>query len=145
MRKLIKELVNKNIGRPATYADLLSKITNRNYVEKKGNVYHATDLGKKVTDILNKFFTFMDYNYTADLESKLDLIENGKVDKVEMLSNFYKKFSDEIYKSYSENIKQSHKCKKCKHFMVERQGKFGKFYSCVNVSCRNVENINNAS
>lgn len=143
--KLIKELVNKNIGRPATYADLLSKITVRNYVEKKGNVYHATDLGKKITDILNKFFTFMDYNYTADLESKLDLIETGKINKVEMLSDFYKVFSQEVYKSYENNIKQSHKCKKCDHFMVERQGKYGKFFSCVNISCKNIENLNNLS
>lgn len=139
--KLIKELVNKNIGRPATYADLLSKITSRNYVEKKGNVYHATDLGKKITDILINFFTFMDYNYTANLESKLDLIENGKEDKLEMLKKFYKTFSEEMRKAYGNYITTQHTCKKCNNFMIEKNGKYGKFYACVSSGCKYIENI----
>lgn len=98
--KLIKELVNKNIGRPATYAELLSKITARNYVEKKGNVFHATDLGKKITDVLKQYFTFMDYNYTAKMEQQLDEIESGKVDHVDMLKKFYPDFKKEINKAY---------------------------------------------
>lgn len=137
--KLIKELVNKNIGRPATYADLLSKITSRNYVEKKGNVYHATELGKKITDILNNFFTFMDYDYTANLESKLDLIESGKINKIEMLQEFYKVFSKELYKAYSKYTQDNKSCSKCNNFMVLREGKYGKYYSCVNMSCKNIE------
>ena len=139
--KLIKELVNKNIGRPATYADLLSKITSRNYVEKKGNVYHATELGKKITDILTQFFTFMDYNYTADLESKLDLIENGKEDKLEMLKKFYQVFAQEMHNAYAAYVKDRHLCKKCNHFMMERNGKYGKFYACVATGCKYIENI----
>jgi DNA topoisomerase-1 len=139
--KLIKELVNKNIGRPATYADLLSKITSRNYVEKKGNVYHATELGKKITDILSQFFTFMDYNYTADMETQLDLIESGKVNKIDMLSIFYKTFTDEIRKAYSNYITDKHLCKKCNNYMIQKNGKYGKFYACVSVSCKYLENI----
>lgn len=98
--KLIKELVNRNIGRPATYAELLSKITARNYVEKKGNVFHATDLGKKITDVLTQYFTFMDYNYTAKMEQQLDEIEGGKVNHIDMLKKFYPEFKKEIDKAY---------------------------------------------
>src|SRR5574338_579990 len=100
--KLIKELVTKNIGRPATYAELLSKITSRNYVEKKGNVFHATDLGKKITDELNKYFTFMDYDYTAKMEQQLDEIEGGKVNHIDMLKKFYPEFKKELDKAYLE-------------------------------------------
>ncbi|NDB86385.1 MAG: type I DNA topoisomerase, partial [Alphaproteobacteria bacterium] len=76
---LIKELVSKGIGRPSTYAELLSKVTGRNYVQKDGNMYYATDLGKEVTGLLNDFFSFMDYHYTSELEQKLDDIAAGKV------------------------------------------------------------------
>ena len=140
--KLIKELVTKNIGRPATYAELLSKITARNYVEKKGNVYHATDLGKRVTDVLNKYFTFMDYDYTADLEEKLDLIASGKLEKLQMIKEFYFPFNAEINKAYSGEDevggKKSFMCNKCNNHMSERNGKFGKFYACINPSCKNL-------
>lgn len=98
--KLIKQLEDKNIGRPATYAELLSKITLRNYVEKKGNVFHPTDLGKKIVDVLSDHFTFMDYNYSADMEKKLDHIEHGKIDKLSMLNNFYSPYKEELSKAH---------------------------------------------
>lgn len=128
--KLIKELVNKNIGRPATYADLLSKITARNYVEKKGNVYHATDLGKKITNTLVQFFTFMDYNYTAKLEQQLDDIESGKINHIDMLKNFYPKYKKELDDAY---INHGGKlCDKCSSPMVSRVAKNtgNKFLAC---------------
>ena len=128
--KLIKELVAKNIGRPATYADLLSKITSRNYVEKKGNVFHATDLGKKIVDVLVKYFTFMDYSYTANMEKQLDEIESGKVDKLTMLKTFYPPFKKELADAY---LGQGGTiCKKCGSPMrtvtVKKTGK--KFMAC---------------
>lgn len=128
--KLIKELVNKNIGRPATYADLLSKITARNYVEKKGNVYHATDLGKKITDVLNKYFTFMDYDYTAKMEQQLDEVEGGKVNHIEMLKKFYPEYKKELdvaYVEYGGTL-----CDKCGSPMSTRTVKAtgDKFLSC---------------
>lgn len=98
--KLIKQLEDRSIGRPATYAELLSKITLRNYVEKRGNVFHPTDLGKKVVDVLTDHFTFMDYDYTALLEKKLDLIENSTLDKVHMLNDFYSAYKDELAKGH---------------------------------------------
>lgn len=127
--KLIKELVTKEIGRPATYADLLSKITSRNYVEKKGNVYHATDLGKKITDELTRYFTFMDYNYTAKMEQQLDEIESGKVNHVDMLKKFFPEFKQELGKAYLGH--GASLCEKCGSPMSVRSAKNGsKFMGC---------------
>lgn len=138
--KLIKELVNKNIGRPATYAELLSKITARNYVEKKGNVYHATDLGKKITDVLSKHFTFMDYNYTAKMEEQLDEIESGKVDHINMLKKFYPPYKEELDKAYTEC--GAVLCDKCGSAMATRTAKVSgeKFLACsAYPKCKNTK------
>lgn len=140
--KLIKELDAKNIGRPATYAELLNKLTVRNYVEKKGNVFHATDLGKKITDILTQFFTFMDYDYTAKMEQQLDEIEGGKVNHVDMLKKFFPKFKlelDKAYLGYGGSL-----CDKCGAPMATRVAKASgeKFLSCSAFpKCRNSKPI----
>lgn len=127
--KLIKELDARNIGRPATYAELLSKITLRNYVEKRGSVFHATDLGKKITDELLQFFTFMDYDYTAKMEKQLDEIEGGKVNHVDMLKKFYPDFKKEIDKAYLQH--GATMCPKCGSPMSVRTTKGGdKFLGC---------------
>jgi DNA topoisomerase I len=128
--KLIKELVNKNIGRPATYAELLSKICTRNYVEKHGQVFHATDLGKKINDILVKYFTFMDYDYTAKMENQLDQVENKKVDHIDMLKKFYPGFKNELDKAYLGH--GGHLCDKCGSPMSTRTAKKdgSKFLAC---------------
>lgn len=138
--KLIKELVNKNIGRPATYADLLSKITARNYVEKKGSVFHATDLGKKITDVLTQFFTFMDYNYTAKMENQLDEIESGKVNHVDMLKKFYPSYKVELDKAYVNH--GGTLCDKCNSPMATRTVKASgdKFLACsAYPKCKNTK------
>ncbi len=144
--KLIKELVNKNIGRPATYADLLSKITTRNYVEKRGNVYHATDLGKKITDELSKYFTFMNYNYTSDLEKKLDEIESGKIDHINMLKAFFPEFKKELDDAYVKH--GGTLCEKCSGQMIIRIAKSTgeKFLGCNSYpSCLFTKQINRAA
>ena len=130
--KLIKELDAKGIGRPATYAQLLGKITSRNYVEKINNIYHPTELGKKITEILVKQFTFLDYNYTKDMEKKLDLIANGKLDYVEMLKAFYDPFKIELDKAYLDN--GGTLCEKCGSPMSIRTSKRTneKFQGCNN-------------
>jgi DNA topoisomerase-1 len=138
--KLIKELVNRNIGRPATFADLLSKITSRAYVEKKGNVYHATDLGKKITDELTQFFTFMDYDYTAKMEHQLDEIESGKVDHIDMLKKFYPGFKKELDKAYMNH--GGIMCDLCGSPMATRTTKSdgSKFLACsAYPKCRNTK------
>jgi DNA topoisomerase I len=138
--KLIKELVNKNIGRPATYAELLSKICSRNYVEKRGNVFHATDLGKKITDVLTQYFSFMDYNYTAKMELQLDEIESGKVNHITMLEKFYPEFKDQLDKAY---LNQGGTlCDKCGSPMATRSTKTGKFLACSSYpKCYNTKNL----
>ena len=140
--KLIKELVNKKIGRPATYADLLSKITARNYVEKKGSVFHATDLGKKITDVLVQFFTFMDYNYTAKMEQQLDEVEAGKINHKDMLKKFYPGFKIEIDKAYMKH--GGTLCEKCGSPMSMRTVKEtgNKFLACsAYPKCKHTQNI----
>jgi len=139
---LIKTLVAKSIGRPATFADILSKICNRNYVEKHGNVYHATDLGKTITDSLAEFFTFMNYDYTSEMEDKLDSIEQGKIESTDMLGAFYNPFKKELDKAYIS--KGSAPCEKCESPMIVRQTKVGgnKFLGCSNYpNCRNTKQI----
>lgn len=136
---LIEELKKKNIGRPATYADILSKITHRDYVVKNGNVYRPTDLGKKITNVLTKFFPFMDYSYTADLEKQLDEIAEDKVKYIDMLSGFYSPFAKQLndaYMSYGSQI-----CNKCKSPMTIRNGKNGKFWGCTQYpNCNGIQN-----
>jgi len=140
--KLIKELDAKNIGRPATYAELLSKITARNYVENKNNVFHATDLGKKITDILKEYFTFMDYDYTAKMEKQLDDIEHKKVDHIDMLKKFFPEFKNELnraYLGYGGSL-----CDKCGSPMSTRKNKKdnSQFLSCTNwPKCNNTQSL----
>lgn len=144
--KLIKELVNKNIGRPATYADLLGKITTRNYVEKKGNVYHATDLGKRITDELLQHFTFMDYNYTAKLEQQLDEIEGGKVDHIDMLKKFYPEYKQQLNRAYTQH--GALLCDQCGSPMAVRTAKLNgsTFFACTAFpKCRNTKPIKNVA
>lgn len=140
LEKLLKELENRNIGRPATYAELVTKITARNYVEQKGNVFHATDLGKTITDELLKFFTFMDYDYTAKMEQQLDEIENGKVNHVDMLKKFYPGFQQELNKAYVGH--NAMMCPKCGSPMSQRTTKTGKFWGCSGYpKCKHTVNI----
>ena len=140
--KLIKELVIKNIGRPATYAELLSRITLRNYVEKRGQVFHATDLGKTITDELVKYFTFMDYNYTAKMEQQLDEIEQGKVQHIDMLKKFYPGYKDELNRAYIGH--GTEECDLCGSPMVARKAKSdgSSFLACTTFpKCRNTKPI----
>jgi DNA topoisomerase I len=128
--KLLKELEQRAIGRPATYADLLSKIATRNYVEKRGNVFHATDLGKKITDVLKKYFTFMDYEYTSKMEQQLDDIEHKKINHIDMLNKFYPGFKNELDKAYQGQ--GSELCPKCNCALVKRTVKRdgSQFWGC---------------
>lgn len=140
--KLVEELDRRGIGRPATYADLLTRITGRNYVEKKGNVYHATDLGKKITDELLKYFTFMDYDYTAKLEKELDEIESGKVDHIAMLKKFYPEYKQQLNQAYTQH--GSTLCDQCGSPMTVRTAKNdgSQFLACTAFpKCRNTKPV----
>jgi DNA topoisomerase-1 len=129
--KLIKELENKQIGRPSTYSELISKITARQYVERQGNVFHATELGKQITDVLVKHFEFLDFDYTAAMESKLDLIAEGQQNYVQMLTEFFTVFQQELnqaYVAYGAEL-----CDKCKSPMILKTTRDGKnsFLGCL--------------
>ena len=139
---LLKMLEDKKIGRPSTYADLVAKIATRNYVEMSGNVFHPTALGIKINDILNKYFSFMDYKYTAKMEEQLDIVANGKLSHKDMLKDFYSSFKDEINKAYLDQ--GSTLCEKCNSAMVVRTAKVSgdKFLSCsAYPACKNTKSL----
>ncbi len=141
---LLNELEKRQIGRPATYAEILKKIANRKYVEKKGNTYYATPLGKQVTELLVRHFPFMDYQYTADMEKQLDEIAAGRADNVEVLKKFYNDFTTQLNNAYNE-CGGVVICEKCNGQMVERINKKdnSKFLGCRNwPNCRNSKSIN---
>jgi len=135
---ILKELEDRQIGRPATYAEIIKKISNRHYVEKTGSTYRPTDLGKKITGILVNNFSFLGFDFTANLEILLDKIASGEVSRDIILKDFFTIFNSELMKVYKENMK--FQCRKCGNPMFDSNGKFGKFYSCVNPICKNTEN-----
>lgn len=139
---LIKELEKRHIGRSSTYAEILKTIIMRKYVEKKGNIYYPTDLGNKVIELLNKYFTFMDYNFTTLLEQKLELIEHGKENNIDILKTFYGDFKTEIEKAYIGCGKQI--CDKCGSPIVKKKGKNDQFFFACSAypSCKNIINSN---
>jgi len=107
-----KELVDLGIGRPATLAEISNRIENRHYVEKNSNdVYVPTDLGKKVSTKLTKFFKFVDAHYTANMETDLDQIAEGKLDNKKVLHKFWDELEHQLGDAYKElNIPMCPKC-----------------------------------
>lgn len=147
---IVKEMEDKGIGRPATYAATILTILNRNYIEKEGKFLVPTDLGVQVTDFLEKYFTdLMNIEFTADMEKNLDEVEFGKMNWRQLVDDFYWDFEKKLMEAYktSENVKlepnkSGIKCDKCGGEMVYREGKFGKFLACSNFPvCKNTMNI----
>lgn len=137
---LVSELDKRNIGRPATYAELLTKLCAKNYVEKKGNVFHTTELGTKITKVLKSYFEFMDYDYTARIEKQLDEIASGKITSLDVLNDFYGKYKVQLDEAYVKNGAQM--CDKCGKPMVVRSSQTGKFYGCSGFpKCRNIKQL----
>ena len=136
---LIKELEKKGIGRPSTYAPILSTIQDRYYVEKEEKKLKPTAIGETVTQFLIQHFDkIMDYDFTAKMEDDLDQIALGKLKSTELLKNFYLPFDiklTEVTKT-AERAKiatetTGEKCPDCKEGdIVIRLGRFGKFLSC---------------
>ena len=136
---LVKKLEAEGIGRPSTYAQIIQVIQNRKYSEKIKNRFHATDLGKVVTDkLVDAFPDILQVGYTRDMEQKLDDIADKHADWVQMLRDFYHPFKDDLEKAYSdmghakaETEPAPHKCPKCGSGTVYRFGKNGRFLSCA--------------
>ena len=94
---LVKKMEELGIGRPSTYASIISVLSTRNYVEQVNKRFHPTDRGKLISAFLEKLFSkYVDYNFTADLENQLDEITSGKIEWVEVLNNFWKDFYKNI-------------------------------------------------
>lgn len=138
---LLKELEGKGIGRPSTYAEIIKKISARNYVERKGHSYYITETGKKINDFLVKNFNFLDYKYTSMMEKQLDDIASGKLDRTEMLKEFFEKFQKELNKIYLEVGGKV--CEKCKGPMILKMKNESKFHACTNFPfCKNIQQVN---
>jgi DNA topoisomerase-1 len=145
---LVKALEEKGIGRPSTYAPILQNIQDRKYVELKEKKLFPTDIGMVVTELLVKNFPeIFDIDFTAQLENKLDDIENKKLKWKTILSEFYTKFSDTLEKAYknmqyiSQIIEESpFSCDKCGSKMIIKWGKNGRFLACSNYPhCKNIK------
>ncbi len=135
---LIKELEEKGIGRPSTYAAILSTIQDRKYVERVENRFIPTDLGNIVTELLvENFKDIVDVAFTATMEDQLDQIEEGNADWVKTLSNFYTPFEGTL-KNAAEKMRDVKReetpteldCPKCGKKLVIKWGRNGKFIAC---------------
>lgn len=136
---LVKELEKRGIGRPSTYASIISTIIKRGYVEKENKSLKPTDTGEVVDDFLEKNFgDYISDTYTAQLEDELDEVAKGKLTYVKLLTDFYKPFEKDI-KSKKDIEKISNlgdapdniKCPDCGGPMIIKLGRGGKFYSCA--------------
>jgi DNA topoisomerase I len=136
---LVKALEEKGIGRPSTYASILSVIQNREYVEKHQGRFYPAELGMVTSDLLVKNFSdIFDVAYTARMEEELDEIEEGKLSWTEALDDFYKKFRKDLRVAEremadlkGEGIPTDVKCEKCGKPMVIRLGRNGQFLACT--------------
>ncbi len=138
-KTLVKDLEKRGIGRPSTYAAIISKITDRNYVLKKGEMFVPTDIGKQVIDALVAHFNFIEYQYTAEMEDKLDLISTGKLKYLNMMQEFYTSFALQLKQAYSAHHKDyGFQCESCQDKMTLRHGRFGYYMACNNYpACKN--------
>jgi DNA topoisomerase-1 len=143
---LIKALEENGIGRPSTYAPILSTIQERDYVKKEKGYFSPMELGIIVTDLLEDFFPeIVNTGFTAEIEERLDDIARGKLEWVPTLQEFYDPFALKVEKAAAEmpRVKPADQptdevCDKCGSQMVIKQGRFGKFLSCSDYpKCKN--------
>ncbi|MCL1925170.1 MAG: type I DNA topoisomerase [Defluviitaleaceae bacterium] len=135
---LVKLLEERGIGRPSTYASIITTLTARNYITKEDKVFYPTELGEIVNNILKENFSeIVDVEFTSRMESSLDMVEDGDLAWKEVLRGFYPSFSDLVEKA-EENIGEIELteeisdvlCDKCGKNMVVKFGRFGKFLAC---------------
>jgi len=137
---LVKTLEEKDIGRPSTYASIISTILDRQYVVKEEKKLLPTELGKLVTDFLVQYFPdIMNLPFTASMENFLDKIANGELEWVPVIRDFYGSFTKDLENSYdlAEKVKVAaekldEKCPDCGGDLVIKVGKYGKFVACTN-------------
>lgn len=149
---LIKELEDKGIGRPSTYASIVHTIQERNYVEKRERVFFPTELGFLTNKLLIEAFPeVLDVGFTARVEGRLDQVEEGSEDWQGLLSSFYTPFSkavDSALAGLRKSIKDMQEeteevCEKCGRNMVKKWGRNGWFLACPGYpDCRNAKGLN---
>ncbi len=147
---LIKALDENGIGRPSTYAPILSNILGRDYIEREKKSLKPTNLGMVVSDLMVEYFDkIVDVKFTAGLEKQLDEIGAGKRGWVDTIKDFYKDF-DKLYKKAEESLEGKRVkvpdeetdviCDKCGRKMVVKSGRFGKFLACPGYpECKNTK------
>jgi len=147
---LVKALEEKGIGRPATYGPTIATIYARQYVEKEGKYTKPTELGEVVNEVLEKNFSnVINVKFTAEMEEKLDEIENGGKTWQEEIKDFYADFEESLKKAGldTEKIKIQSEitdiiCEKCGKPFAIRTGKYGKFLGCTGYpDCKNIRKI----
>jgi DNA topoisomerase-1 len=147
---LVKELESDGIGRPSTYASILSTILEREYVKKEGGRFTPTELGMVVIDLLLECFDdIFDVTYTARMEEALDEIEEGRINWRDAMGEFYEKFKKDLDRAGTEmtNIKRIEKptdliCDKCGKPMVIKWGRHGSFIACTGYpECTNTREL----
>lgn len=147
---LVKTLEEKGIGRPSTYAPIITTILARGYVEREKKFLLPTELGRIINDLMkNNFKDIVDVQFTAQMEKKLDDVEEGTKKWEEVMKEFYDPFAETL-KAAEDKIGRVDlpdevtdiKCEKCGRFMVIKNGRFGKFLACPGFpECRNARPI----
>lgn len=145
---LVKTLEEHGIGRPSTYAPIISTIQTRNYVEKNEQKKFApTETGTTVNDLLAEHFpNIVDFGFTAKMEEDLDKIAEGKIKWSPVIKDFYGPFHKNLTEKYEEVEKQNHDeetneiCEKCGKPMIIKHGRFGRFLACTGFpECKNTK------
>ena len=149
---LVKMLEAKGIGRPSTYASILSTIQDRGYVTRERRQLAPTDVGRLVNALLIKGFeNIVDVRFTAEMEEQLDTIAEGKVKWSHTLGEFYPSFQtalqeapDKMYEARKAMEEESdEKCDKCGSNMIVKWGRYGRFLGCANYpECKNIKSLN---
>ncbi len=137
---IVKAMEEKGIGRPSTYATIISKLMQK-YVKKEGKYMVPSPIAYDVVDMLVSCFKdVMDVGFTAGMENRLDDIEEGGVEWQKVIGDFYPDFERNLRdaSSYGDQLTEE-VCGKCGHFMIRRIGKFGKYLACSNYpECQNI-------
>jgi len=145
---LVKILEKNGIGRPSTYAQIISTLENRNYVERNdAKRFAPTEIGEKVNGILVEHFPkIVDISFTAKMENQLDEIAIGKIEHLPVIKNFYEPFEKNLEEKYETVEKEDlteetdELCEKCNKPMVVKHGRFGKFIACSGFpECKNTK------
>lgn len=149
---LIKALDENGVGRPSTYAPIISNILQREYIEREKKLLKPTDLGIAVSDLMSEHFKkIVDVKFTANMENDLDKIEDGDLDWVSVIKKFYDDFAHTLetaeksmdgVKIKIPDVETDVICERCGRRMVIKSGKFGKFLACPGFpECRNTKPI----